>query len=215
MPVAVKFCGLTRREDAEFASELGASYGGVIFAGGPRQLDERRAAQVLQGLAPSVRRVGVMGAEPPREMAARALGLGLHVIQMHADPLQEDIDRLSEHWAGAIWAVLRADDVARAGGIVQVFRGVDGILVDSGRGGTLGGTGRVFDWASSFLRAMPRASTKLVLAGGLTAANVAEAIAVVHPDVVDVSSGVESGPGIKDHGKMRDFATAVLSASGE
>jgi len=91
----------------------------------------------------------------------------------------------------------------------------DAVLLDSGARGTPGGTGVPFDWTKLSLPDRRTGAGKLVLAGGLTAANVAAAIRAVCPDVVDVSSGVESSQGVKDHEKMRTFVTAVRSATGE
>ncbi len=213
---AIKFCGLTRTVDARAAAELSADYGGVIFAGGPRSLSDEQAESVLRGLSPAERKVGVMGKAPAADLALRARRLDLDVIQMHGDPEPRDVLELREEWDGEIWAVVRGADIARGAMIEQLLACADAVLLDSGARGTLGGTGVALNWEMLSLpeRSLRSAGGKIVLAGGLTPENVAAAIIAVQPDVVDVSSGVESSPGVKDHEKMRAFVTSVRSVSG-
>ena len=214
MRPAIKFCGLTRAVDAAKASELAVEYAGVIFAGGPRSLSEERARDVLAALSASVKKVGVMSADEPRLLAQRALRLQLDVIQMHGDPEPGDVAALREEFEGEIWAVVRQEGVATPGFVSSLLSTADAVLVDSGSRGTLGGTGHAASWDQLHLPASGERSGKLILAGGLTADNVATAIGVIDPDVVDVSSGIESAPGVKDHQKMQAFLTAVQSVSG-
>ena len=215
MRCAIKFCGLTRPVDARTAASLAVEYGGLIFAGGPRSLSDEQAQSVAGELAAPLRRVGVMGRAAPRELAARAERLGLNVIQLHADPAPNDVASLREVWAGEIWAVVRDALNVPPGDIMRLMDIADAVVLDSGACGTPGGTGVPFDWTKLSLPERRTGAGKLVLAGGLTAANVAAAIRAVCPDVVDVSSGVESSQGVKDHEKMRTFVTAVRSATGE
>ena len=210
----VKFCGLTRAEDAAHAVALGAAYTGVIFAGGPRQLDAARARAVLDGAGNGARRVGVFAAQPASEIAATARSVGLDVVQLHGDSSAAAIDAAREATGGEVWAVLRIRGAELPPEAADAFAAADAVVLDAlvDGGGALGGTGVMFDWAAGAaaierLRSAGRA--RLVLAGGLRPENVARAIDLIAPDVVDVSSGVESSPGIKDHARMRAFTTAV------
>lgn len=209
MRVEIKFCGLTRPEDAEHAAAVGASYVGVIFAGGPRVLDTSRAADVLAAAGATVRRVGVFGDQPPGEIARVARAVRLDVIQLHRDPSSAIIRRVRDEGGEvAIWGVVRVDGRDLAPRIAELDEATEAIVLDSFVAGRLGGTGVPFDWGALSPGARPR-HARLVAAGGLTPENVREAIAAMAPHVVDVSSGVEREPGVKDHARMRAFADAV------
>lgn len=208
----VKFCGLTRPEDARTAAGLGAEYAGVIFAGGPRLLDPARARTVLAGLSGSAtRRVGVFGDQALSEILRTADAVALDVVQLHSGATLHRLLELQERFAGQVWAVLAVgsewvDDP------LAVAEYADAIVLDSSVSGRSGGTGRTFDWSAAAVSVRSwRGSTRLVLAGGLRPGNVADAIGVLAPDVVDVSSGVEVAPGIKDPELMRAFAAAARS----
>jgi phosphoribosylanthranilate isomerase len=206
----LKFCGLTRRDDAAAAAALGASYVGVIFAGGPRELAPEAAQSVLAGANGGARRVGVFGASAPKEIAALAVELGLDVVQLHADPTPRDVEHLRNSWGGIVWAALRVGQDGLPTGADALFRAADAVVLDARAPGRLGGTGVPLDWPG--LRAAVEGARRwgrLVLAGGLTPENVAEAVAALAPEVVDVSSGVEQAPGVKDHARMRAFALAA------
>lgn len=219
--VEVKFCGLTRPEDAARAAELGASYAGVIFAGGPRLLTPGRAREVFAPLAGTgVRRVGVFGHQGVDEVASLATAAGVDVVQLHGDPTGAAIARLRTRFAGRVWAVRRLADAALPPGAAEIASAADGVVLDAAVPGRLGGTGVALDWAGlgpavGALRAAGREGMPIVLAGGLRPGNVARAVALVRPDVVDVSSGVESVPGVKDPEAMRAFMVAAREASAE
>ena len=208
----VKFCGLTRAVDAEVGGALGAAYLGVVFAGGPRQLDAASARRVLDGARGSARarRVGVFGAQPADVIAATAAAAALDVVQLHGSSDAALVDALRQRFAGEIWRVVRVPATAEPAALHVAGDGVDAVLVDALVPGTLGGAGVAVDWerlaAALDCAGRPR---RLVLAGGLRPENVERAIGLVAPDVVDVSSGVESTPGIKDHAMMRAFAEAA------
>jgi phosphoribosylanthranilate isomerase len=211
----IKFCGLTRVEDARVACELGAGYLGVIFAGGPRLVSADRAREVLAGCTREARRVGVFGRVDPEEIARSVDRARLHVAQLHGDPTAEDVASVRAATGAEIWAVVRVGTtVPTIAG--ELFDEADAVLVDAKVDGKLGGTGVAVDWSAVApeLR-RTRRGRALVLAGGLRPENVADAIATIEPDVVDVSSGVESAPGIKDHARMRAFAAAVSGARQE
>jgi phosphoribosylanthranilate isomerase len=211
---AMKFCGLTRPEDAAYAAELGAAYLGVIFAGGPRLVTPERAAEVLGDRGP--RRVGVVGSQSAEEIAEIAGVAGLDAVQLHGDPTAADVERVRRRFAGAVWAVLRLDTPVLPERAEGLFGAADAVLLDAKVAGhSGGGTGVALDWrglAPALERFRGRGGAPLVLAGGLRPENVGEAIALIAPDVVDVASGVERAPGVKDHARMRGFAAAVAAA---
>jgi len=212
--VEIKFCGLTRPQDARHAASLGASYVGVIFAGGPRMLTPERAAEVLHDVPGGVRRVGVFADQSAAEVARIVNAVGLDVVQLHGATDARRLDDLRGAVNAAIWPVIRiaGNQLPEATG--ELLRLGDGLLLDAFVPGALGGTGVTLAWTgiAHELRRI-RGNTPIILAGGLRAENVAEAIAVLGPNVVDVSSGVESAPGIKDHERMRAFRDAVSQAS--
>ncbi len=215
--VDVKFCGLTRPEDAEQAAVLGARFAGVIFAGGPRLLSPERARDVLAPLAGgTVLRVGVFGDQNVAEIAGIAHASGLDVVQLHGGATMVSIARLRERFAGAVWGVVRVSGDEIPGSAESLGTEADGVVFDAAVPGRLGGTGVALAWeavgpAVARLRGLWPSQRRVVLAGGLRPANVERASALVRPDVVDVSSGVESAPGVKDHGLMRAFADAARS----
>jgi phosphoribosylanthranilate isomerase len=213
----IKFCGMTRPADATVARELGASHVGVIFAESRRRVSAEQAREVLDG-AEGLRRVGVFG--PARgaipAMIRTSRIADLDVIQMHGSFSPEDITHLRSDFDGEVWAVVPVDSVT--GALPDEWEEIadiaDAFLVDSRVGTTTGGTGKPFPWeaaAPSIHRAA--AMLPVVLAGGLTPSNVEQAIRILRPSIVDVSSGVESSPGIKDPVLMQAFAEAVVAAS--
>jgi phosphoribosylanthranilate isomerase len=206
----VKFCGLTRSEDAREAIALGASYIGAIFAGGPRQVTAERAGQLFAEAGPGAERVGVFGADALQRAGPTAEEVRLDVIQLHGDPRAADIRAARSRFGGRIWAVARAQGSLLPEWAEGLFREADAVLVDAHVPGRLGGTGVTLEWGA-LARSLDalRGATPLVLAGGLTPENVALAVRLVSPDIVDVSSGVESAPGIKDHDRMRAFMQAA------
>lgn len=212
MAVEIKFCGLTRPGDAALVGPQGGTYAGVVLASGPRRLDAARAALVLDALSPGIKRAAVFGAQTVDEIVDLSRRLRLDVAQLHGDPSPTAVRDLRDKLPSltAIWAVVRvtnAEDAARA--IAGLDGVADGILLDAAQAGSLGGSGIAFDWSAFPAHAHPQQST-FIVAGGLTPDNVAHAIRTFHPDVVDVSSGIERTRGIKDPDRMRDFARAVL-----
>jgi phosphoribosylanthranilate isomerase len=210
----IKFCGLTRPEDAAYAVSLGAAYVGVIFAGGPRTLTPERAANVLRDVPASVRRVGVFANHEPREIADLARELQLGVVQIHTDTSSDTVTKLRAMFDGDIWIVARVAHGALPTSFAQSVNAGDGVLLDALVPGALGGTGVPIAWSEVSRELEPfRGKTRFILAGGLRPENVAEAVRALAPDVVDVSSGVERSPGIKDYDRMRAFRDAVTQAS--
>jgi phosphoribosylanthranilate isomerase len=209
----IKFCGLTRAEDAHMAALLGASYVGVIFAGGPREVTPDHATSILATIPRSVRRVGVFANQSAVEIHRIVDSVGLDIVQLHGDGTEARMAELRRLTAAAIWPVVRVSRSLPAG-LESLIDASDGLLLDAFSPKALGGTGVSFDWAAiaAELEAI-RGELPIILAGGLRPENVGDAVAALSPDIVDVSSGVESSPGIKDHKRMRAFRDAVLHAS--
>lgn len=202
----VKFCGLTRPDDAAFAVELGAQYVGVIFAGGPRQLTVDQALRVLAPTRGSARAVGVFGAVSPDAIARVVNEASLDLVQLSADPDPATVDMVRRASGVGVWATVRCGSTFPTDA-AALFERADAVHLDARVDGMLGGTGRTVPWhnLAPTLRAARGALGRLVVSGGLNPDNVRQAIAVLTPNVVDVSSGVESAPGIKDHERMRAF----------
>lgn len=211
--VEIKFCGLTRPEDAAFAASLGARYVGVIFAESLRQVTDQDAARVLAPVPMGISRVGVFGDTKPEQIAEKAQRLDLDVVQLHGDPKPRVITRVRRTWRGQVWAVQRLADATIPPAAADLFDAADGVVLDARVPGQLGGTGVTLPWEELAEKIAPYRShrAKLIVAGGLTPDNVRTAIEALQPDVVDVSSGVESDIGIKDHEKMRAFRDAVIA----
>ncbi|HEV7991339.1 MAG TPA: phosphoribosylanthranilate isomerase [Gemmatimonadaceae bacterium] len=213
MAIDVKICGLTRSVDAEFADAAGAAYLGVIFAGGPRERTPMQARDTLSGRR--ARRVGVFASQPADAIATLVEMVGIQVIQLHADPTPERVREVRAATGAEVWAVVRSADGALPDGIETLCEEADALMIDALAAGALGGSGITVPWIQlgESLDALDY-HPRIVLAGGLTPENVAEAIDYVAPSVVDVSSGVESSPGIKDHARIRAFIAAVRAAEG-
>jgi phosphoribosylanthranilate isomerase len=217
----VKFCGMTRAQDVASAAALGVHYVGCIFAGGPRHRTLAEATELFAGLSgrSAPRRVGVFAGGHAREVAATAAALSLDVIQLHEDPGSADV---GEHRgpggvAPQVWAVVRCAGGRLPSQIEALWQVADAVLLDTHVPGTLGGTGVALPWdrLAAEVAQLPvwgGCRPRVVLAGGLTPDNVARAILAFRPDVVDVSSGVEQAPGIKDFSRMRAFLDAVRTA---
>ena len=220
--MSVKFCGLTRPEDAREAARLGAAYVGAIFAGGPRTVTPARARELFAaaslgatGRTAGSRRRSACSAPTTRARSRpNAIAAGMGVIQLHGDPRAADVRAMRRRFDGRIWAVARAEGSVLPEWTEELFLDADAVLLDARVQGRLGGTGVALAWSAlADSVAALRGRTPVVLAGGLTPGNVAEAVRALAPDVVDVSSGVESSPGIKDHAKMRAFFEAAQGST--
>jgi phosphoribosylanthranilate isomerase len=212
--VELKFCGMTRAADVAEAASLGAQYVGVIFAGGPRHQSVESARRVLADASPTIKRVGVVSTQTVDEIRDLVRALGLHAVQLHADPDPRRVSDVRDASGVETWAVLRVSGAALPATFREMATVADAIVLDAHVPSRLGGTGVTLPWLDlARTLAAARARTRVVLAGGLRAENVGEAIAAIEPDVVDVSSGIESTPGIKDHVRMRAFRDAVRHAS--
>ncbi|HET9635976.1 MAG TPA: phosphoribosylanthranilate isomerase [Gemmatimonadaceae bacterium] len=211
MLAKVKFCGMTRPQDAALAAEIGASYVGVIFADGPRKVSVDRAREILDAAGAAVKHVGVFGTNDADYIAEVAEEVGISVVQMHADPGSSEVEALRRRFDGEVWAAIRVTGVHIPHEFDELFETADGVLLDAHGGQKLGGTGIPLPWNELAVDlARDRGSAEVILAGGLNPKNVATAVRILAPDVVDVSSGVESSPGIKDPWLMREFYEAAV-----
>jgi phosphoribosylanthranilate isomerase len=207
----IKICGLTRSVDAEYADAAGVEYLGVIFAGGPRERTPAQARDTLAGRR--ARKVGVFAAQAEDVVATLVEMAGLDVVQLHGDVDAERVERVRAATGREVWAVVRTADGLLPDGVDDLADAADALLIDANVPGQLGGSGVRVPWErlGESLDALDY-HPRIVLAGGLTPENVAEAIDLVAPNVVDISSGVESSPGIKDHARLRAFVASVRSA---
>ena len=195
----VKICGTTSEADALLAVAMGADAIGFIFAPSPRQIAPGVASDIAKRLPPEVLTVGVFRNEAPARVVEIVNGVGLRAAQLHGHEtaeqarwIRERVPFLIKAFPAGAPAVAKAPDY-----------GADVIMLDAPRPGS----GQIFDWT---LAEVPDGQ-RMMLAGGLTPHNVTEAIARVHPWGVDVVSGVERSPGIKDPVKVRAFVAAAKS----
>ena len=191
-----KICGITREADAGLAASLGASaLGFVLWPGSPRHVPLARVRMIVAGLPPFVTPVGVF-VDPTADEIAGAASAGIRLAQVHGTlPASSELP------------VLRAVHLGGNEDGLDIEVGpMDAVLLDAHDPVRHGGTGRTVDFTRA---AAVAARRRVVLAGGLTPANVRDAISVVRPYAVDVASGVEASPGIKDPAKLRAFAEAV------
>jgi phosphoribosylanthranilate isomerase len=205
--VLAKICGITRIEDAELAAGEGAAYIGLNFWPGSKRCVTPELAQVLaaaaRATAPQVQLVGLFVDQSDGEIAGIAGALDLDIVQLHGD----EPPSLCAALATRGFRVWKAHAISGAADIDGLNAWpVDAHLLDAPSAGR-GGSGTTFDWAHA--AAAVKAGYRVVLAGGLTPENVAEAIAQVRPYAIDVASGVESAPGIKDPAKVRAFLVAA------
>ena len=200
----IKVCGITRAEDAAAACRLGYDAVGMVLAPSPRRVSPDRARLISRSLPPSMLKVGVFVNEDPSEVRRLMAYCGLDLVQLHGEESPQEVARFG---AKAIKALRprHGDELA----MLDDYPGVFAVLLDAWDPDLRGGSGRRCDWSLAE-RAAGRA--RVILAGGLDPANVGEAIARTRPRGVDVSSGVELGPGIKDHGLLRGFALAARAA---
>lgn len=203
----VKVCGLTRDSDVRAAVRLGACACGFVLSESPRQVTPERACW-LAGEAGGTLTVGVVTTEPPEWIAAALDYADLRAVQLSAGsdgPTVGEV-RAAAAGRGLTLLIIAAADTPDAAD-------ADLVLLDARGPGAYGGTGVALDW-EALARQGPPAHERFILAGGLTAANVGRAIAALHPQVVDVSSGVEAEPGVKDPALLAAFFAAVAGTHG-
>ena len=204
MKTRIKICGLTREEDVDAAVAAGAdAIGFVFYAPSPRYVSPQRAAELVRRIPPFVDVVGLFVNESPENVRAVCAAVPLNLLQFHGDEDAAYCRQFARPWLRAARVKPGLDLVEFA----RSFADARGLLLDAFVEG-YGGGGHVFDWTLI----PPDLPAFLVLSGGLTAANVGAAIERVRPVAVDVSSGVETSKGIKDHSKIAAFVAAVRKA---
>jgi phosphoribosylanthranilate isomerase len=202
--VRVKVCGITNRDDALCAVDAGADALGFIFyPGSPRYVTPEAVGEIVAELPPFVTPVGVFVNTSETRMDAIVKLAGLRAIQLHGDePPEACLGR-----AVPVIRVLRVGEDFEPEQMRSYL--VDTFLLDTAKGGQYGGTGETFDWSKAIAA---KRIGRIVLSGGLTPGNVADAIEAVMPYAVDTSSGVEAEPGKKDHAKVKQFLKAVRTS---
>jgi phosphoribosylanthranilate isomerase len=200
--IFVKICGITTEADALLAVGMGASAVGFVFAPSPRQMSPTAVADIVKRLPHETVTVGVFRDEAPRRVIEIANQIGLQAVQLHGMETAEDSQWIASRTACVIKAF--------AAGHRNIDRfaqyGAQFLMID----GASPGSGEPFDWRLAEGVVDPG---RLIVSGGLRADNVGAAIAHLHPWGVDVSSGVEASPGVKDPGKLRDFVAAANEAA--
>ncbi len=200
MRVRVKICGLTRDEDVKAAVAAGADAVGFVFTASPRRISAETAIRLSSYVPEGVLRVGLFLDQDRSEIDRVINSVPLDVLQFHGSETEQECSVFGLPWLKAV-AMENAESAKQA---ESDYPGAMGLLLDSHTTGKRGGSGKVFDWSLSRPVAKP-----IWLAGGLNATNVAQAIHIVRPFAVDVSSGVEAAPGIKDTSRIRAFIKAV------
>ncbi|OLB01269.1 MAG: hypothetical protein AUH08_06385 [Verrucomicrobia bacterium 13_2_20CM_54_12] len=207
-PVQIKICGVTNVKDARACSELGASMIGFNFyPQSSRYIEPKFARRIIDAVSPRVLPVGVFVDASAEHIRATADAAGVRCVQLYGGTSAEICSELAREFR-----VIRAfsTDPQFRPEEVALFGDCD-VLVDAHHPTLRGGTGRTCDWLSA--RTTRSFARFLVLSGGLTAENVGQAIAKVAPHAIDVCSGVENAPGVKDHQAVEDFVTAVRAAN--
>jgi phosphoribosylanthranilate isomerase len=219
MSVWIKICGTTSLADAELAADAGADAVGFVFAPSPRRISSAQVAGIVPKLPQALEKIGVFTEAAFTEIASAVDHCGLTGVQLHFDAAAELTAQLRDRFGHAL-RILRvvsfAVEASNAAPALIDDRNADAILVDSCSKTGTGGTGISYDWDLA-AQAIFRRGTgrRFIAAGGLKAANVAEAISRLRPWGVDVASGVESAPGRKDAAGVRQFIAIARAAAGK
>jgi len=202
--VRVKICGITNAADALAAIDAGADLLGFNFyEKSPRHIDRAEAAKIRRQLPKKIEAVGIFVNAPPADVAKVCQSLKLNAAQLHGDESPETVAEVASSLT--VWKAFRVDPDFHLKTLDE-YAQASAFLFDAAHTGQYGGTGRTTDWDVARRAAV---SHRIILAGGLNLENVAAAVRIVRPHAVDVASGVESKPGKKDHGRMREFIQEV------
>jgi phosphoribosylanthranilate isomerase len=205
MRTRIKFCGITRVDDVRRSVELGIDAIGLVFTRASQRFVGISQARVIRNELPAfVTAVALFMDDEPGWIEEVVASVQPDVLQFHG----AETDGFASSFARPYIKAVPMGSIADVARHASAYPNASGLLLDSHARGARGGTGETFDWA----RIPPAAGRQFVLAGGLNATNVAQAIATVRPYAVDVSSGIESAPGLKDAAKMRAFAAEVRRA---
>ena len=206
MRVKVKICGLTRGEDVKAAVAAGADAVGFVFTASPRRISADTAMRLSSYVPEGVLRVGLFLNQDRSEIDRVINAVPLDVLQFHGNETEQECRVFGMPWLKAV-AMENTESARQA---ARDHPGAMGLLLDSHTAGKRGGSGKAFDWSLSRPLKKP-----VWLAGGLNAANVGQAIRIVRPYAVDVSSGVEAAPGIKDASSITSFIRTVREVENE
>jgi phosphoribosylanthranilate isomerase len=209
----VKICGLTRTEDIVFAQEAGADYVGMVLSKGfGRSVPEGAARAMVAGV--TARRVAVTVDESAETSAVLGRSIDASVIQLHGGESVDTARALRALGSWSIWKAIRARSVEDVRRVVEEFgETIDGILVEGWRDGAIGGAGLTLELHPREVGGLLPSSLTFILAGGLRPDSVGGAVARFAPDVVDVSSGIEREPGLKDPALVEAFMQAARTAT--
>lgn len=216
----VKICANTNLEDARLAAELGADAVGFVFAKSKRKVNAEQVAAITRELPVELIKVGVFTSTDADEILLTAKKAGLTAVQLHSDFDPDLVDAVVAGNKGMlrVMQVIDVPEDASMANLESALRAtlahpyVEAALLDASHGGASGGTGKTFDWeatASMVRRVTDEIGGRVIVAGGLRAGNVGEAINAFRPWGVDVASGVEAVPGKKDATKLREFIAAA------
>jgi len=217
MSLWIKICANTTLADAQLAADAGADAVGFVFAPSPRRVTAAQVAEITPHLPKEIEKIGVFVDADYAEIARTIEQAGLTGAQLHGGGGSDTAGQLRAQFGPSLrilqvihFGTDAAGELRRAAANSQI----DGVLVDSRTATAVGGTGIAFDWEAARESVFsPRNGLKLIAAGGLTPANVAQAIEILRPWGVDVASGVEAVPGRKDSRKVAEFVAGARSAS--
>jgi phosphoribosylanthranilate isomerase len=203
--IKIKICGITSLDDALAASDAGTdALGFNFYKKSPRYVEPQKAAEIIHQLPPFVMPVGIFVNEREDRIRDIQFTTGIKVLQFHGDERPDFCERFATR-------VIKAFQVKDKDSLKHMAHyHVGAFLLDSYQEGVRGGTGAVFDW---HLAVVAKTFGRVILAGGLTPENVAEAVKLVQPYAVDVAGGVEKSKGVKDHSRMRKFIAEVRKAA--
>jgi phosphoribosylanthranilate isomerase len=214
----IKICANTNVEDALLAAELGADAVGFVFAPSPRQVTAGQVAKITQELPTALKKIGVFSVQGIESMAQTVRTAGLTGVQLHFSYMPPVVASLRSEF-GTEFSIFQTNHWRVGGQTGDAFAAelrqlrsvaeIDAVLVDSRTAVADGGTGMVFDWMAAREALLELGAKPLIVAGGLNAANVTQAIVALNPWGVDVASGVESTPGKKDPQRLREFIAAA------
>jgi len=219
----VKICANTNPEDALLAVELGADAVGFVFAESKRKVNAEQVAAITRELPASVEKVGVFTSTNAEEILRSVKTAGLTAVQLHSEFAPELIAAIHDGDKGL--KIFQVIDVAEGEPLTELEAAlraalenslVTAVLLDASHGGASGGTGKTFDWATTAAmvrRVASETGGKVIVAGGLNAGNVVDAINAFQPWGVDVASGVEAAPGRKDAAKLEEFIAAARAST--
>jgi phosphoribosylanthranilate isomerase len=197
--IRTKICGITRVEDALFAARAGVDAIGLVFVPrSARHVTAEQAAGLSRALPPFVTRVGLFMNASASEVESVLEEVSLDVLQFHGDETAAFCSGFGRPWIKAL--AMSSSDAST----FEAYSGADALLIDTHAGQVMGGSGEAFDWTR-----VPDLPRPWILAGGLTPDNVARACRTARPQAVDVSSGVESRPGVKNDSLVQRFINAV------